>query len=312
MNSNPVLTIITPVYNGEKYISETIESVINSQITYSYEYIVLDDGSTDSTLRILQSYKQRIKIISHENVGESATVNIGLENASGEFILVISADDPLLTSELINRACKILIENSSIVAIYPDWKIIDESGNTLRNKILPEFTDELLVGHCKCLPGPGTIFRKDKALQIGGRRSCWKFVGDYDFWLRLSRVGKIVRLPGVLAQWRENQNSSSVSQRDNRMATERIKVIENYLFENETSEDLSRKALGNAYYLAARLAFFDPKLNGRFLLFKSFRYRRGWPEEARLYVVLYLILMPLSSVIIRPFSKLVTRIISYK
>jgi len=312
MNSNPVLTIITPVYNGEKYISETIESVINSQITYSYEYIVLDDGSTDSTLRILRSYKQRIKIISHENVGESATVNIGLENASGEFILVISADDPLLTSELINRACKILIENSSIVAIYPDWKIIDESGNTLRNKILPEFTDELLVGHCKCLPGPGTIFRKDKALQIGGRRSCWKFVGDYDFWLRLSRVGKIVRLPGVLAQWRENQNSTSVSQRDNRMATERIKVIENYLFENETSEDLSRKALGNAYYLAARLAFFDPKLNGRFLLFKSFRYRRGWPEEARLYVVLYLILMPLSSVIIRPFSKLVTRIISYK
>ena len=312
MNSNPVLTIITPVYNGEKYIAETIESVINSQITYPYEYIVLDDGSTDSTLRILQSYNQRIKIFSHKNVGESATVNIGLENASGEFMLVISADDPLLTSELIDRACKILIENSSIVAIYPDWKIIDQSGKTLRNKILPEFNDDLFIGHCKCLPGPGTVFRRDKALQIGGRRSGWKFVGDYDFWLRLSRVGKIVRLPGVLAQWRENQNSTSVSQRDNRMAMERIKVIENYLFENKTSEDLSRKALGNAYYLAARLAFFDPKINGRFLLFKAFRYRRGWPEEARLYVVLHLILMPLSSVISRPFSKLVTRIISYK
>ena len=67
MNSNPVLTIITPVYNGEKYISETIESVINSQSIYSHEYIVLDDGSTDSTLRILQSYKQRIKIFSHKN-----------------------------------------------------------------------------------------------------------------------------------------------------------------------------------------------------------------------------------------------------
>lgn len=312
MSNYPVLTIITPVYNGEKYISETINSVIKSQIMYPYEYLVLNDGSKDETFKILQSYKNDIKIFSHENLGESDTVNRGIENALGEFILVISADDPLLTGDLINKACKILLENSSIVAIYPDWKIIDQNGKTLENKILPEFTDELLVGHCKCLPGPGTIFRKDKALQIGGRRSGWKFVGDYDFWLRLSRVGKIVRLPGVLAQWRENQNSTSVSQRDYRMAMERIKVIENYLFENKTSEDLSRKALGNAYYLAARLAFFDPKINGRFLLFKAFRCRRGWPEEARLYVVLYLILMPLSSVITRPFSKLVTRIISYK
>ena len=312
MSDHPILTIITPVYNGEKYISETIESVIKSSIKYSYEYLVLDDGSTDSTLKILNNFKDKIKIFSHKNIGESATVNRGLENALGEFILVISADDPLLTNELIDRACKILIENSAIVAIYPDWRIIDQNGNTLRNKILPEFTDELLIGHCKCLPGPGTIFRRDKALQIGGRRSGWKYVGDYDFWLRLSRVGEIVRLPGVLAQWRENQDSTSVSQRDNKMAIERIKVIEKFLVENKISEDLRRKALGNSYYLAARLAFFDPRIKGRSFLFKAFKYRRGWPEEAKLYVVLYLLLMPITSIIFKPFSKRIVRIISYK
>jgi hypothetical protein len=121
-----------------------------------------------------------------------------------------------------------------------------------------------------------------------------------------------VRLPGVLAQWRENQDSTSISQRDYKMAFERIKVIENFLSENKVSEDLRRKALGNAYYLAARLAFFDPKINGRSLLFKALKYRRGWPEEAKLYVVLYLILIPLSSVIFKPFSKIITRVISYK
>jgi glycosyltransferase involved in cell wall biosynthesis len=312
MSDYPILTIITPVYNGEKYISKTIESVIKSSINYSYEYIVLDDGSNDSTLTILQGYKDNIKIFSHKNIGESATVNRGLENALGEFILVISADDPLLTSELLNKTCKILSDNHSIVAIYPDWKIIDQNGNTLRNKILPEFTDELLIGRCKCLPGPGTVFRKDKALQIGGRRSGWKFVGDYDFWLRLSRVGKIVRLPGVLAQWRENQDSTSISQRDNKMATERIKVIENFLMENKISENLRRKALGNSYYLAARLTFFDPKIKGRFLLFKAFKYRRGWPEEAKIYVVLYLLLTPITTIIFKPFSRLIIKIISYK
>jgi glycosyltransferase involved in cell wall biosynthesis len=312
MNDRPILTIITPVYNGEKYISETIESVINASIKYSYEYIVLDDGSNDSTLKTLNTYKDKIKIFSHKNIGESATVNRGLENALGEFILVISADDPLLTSDLINKACYILIENPSIVAIYPDWRIIDQNGRTLRNKILPDFTDDLLIGHCKCLPGPGTLFRKDKALQVGGRRSEWKFVGDYDFWLRLSRVGKIVRLPGVLAQWRENQDSTSISQRDNKMAVERIKVIENFLLENDISKDLHRKALGNAYYLAARLAFFDTKIKGRSLLIKAFKYRRRWPEEARLYVVLYLLLTPLSSIIFKPFSKIIIRVVSYK
>jgi glycosyltransferase involved in cell wall biosynthesis len=312
MSDHPILTIITPVYNGEKYISETIESVIKSSTKYSYEYLVLDDGSTDSTLKILNNYKDKIKIFSHKNIGESATVNRGLENALGKFILVISADDPLLTNELIERACKILIENSAIVAIYPDWRIIDQNGNTLRNKILPEFTDELLIGHCKCLPGPGTIFRRDKALQIGGRRSDWKFVGDYDFWLRLSRVGKIVRLPGVLAQWRENQYSASISQRDNKMAIERIEVIEKFLLENKISEDLRRKALGNSYYLAARLAFFDHRIKGRSLLFKAFKYRRGWPEEAKLYVVLYLLLIPITSIVFKPFSKKIIRIISYK
>lgn len=312
MNSNPVLTIITPVYNGEKYISETIESVINSQITYSYEYIVLDDGSTDSTLRILQDFKNRIKIFSHKNVGESATVNMGLEIASGELILVINADDPLLTSELIDRACKILIENSSIVAVYPDWKIIDQSGKTLRNIILPEFNDDLFIGQCKCLPGPGTLFRRDKALQIGGRRVGWKFVGDYDFWLRLSRVGKIVRLPGVLAQWRESQDSTSISQRDIRMAVERIQVIENFLLENNVPKDLHRKSLGNAYYLAARLAFFDPNIRGRSLVIKAFNTRRRWPEEAKLHVVLYLLLIPISTIVFKPFAKIIIKVMSYK
>ena len=57
MNNRPILSILTPVYNGETYVSETIESVINSRIELAYEYLVLDDGSTDSTLGILNRYK---------------------------------------------------------------------------------------------------------------------------------------------------------------------------------------------------------------------------------------------------------------
>lgn len=312
MKTKPVLTIITPVYNGENYILETIESVINSKIEIPYEYIVLNDGSSDSTANILNDYCDSITIFSHDNMGEPSTVNRGLENAKGDYILVINADDPLLTSHLISKALQILEKDSSIVAVYPDWKIINQHGITIQNKILPDYSDEILIGHCRCLPGPGTIFRKDAALRIGGRRINWKFVSDYDFWLRLSRIGKIKRLPGVLAQWRESPNSISISQRSSDMASERISVVENFLSENDIPIVLRRKALGNSYYLASRLAFFDQKIKGRSLLLRSFKYRRGWPEEAKLYVVLYLALIPVSSMIFTPFKSLILRNISYK
>ena len=96
------------------------------------------------------------------------------------------------------------------------------------------------------------------------------------------------------------------------MAIERIAVTEVFLSENQVPVKLRKMALGNCYYLAARLAFFDHKINGRSLLFNAFKYRRGWPEMAKFYVVLYLVLMPISSILLKPISKLIVKFISYK
>ena len=305
-----ILTIITPVYNGEKYISETIESIISAKIEIAYEYLVINDGSTDSTSIVLERYKDKVKIHTQQNLGESAAVNNGLKLSRGDFVLVVNADDPLLTRDLIDKGIKILVADPSIVAIYPDWKVVSDDKKTMKTKILPEYSDEIMIGRGRCLPGPGTLFRKDAALKIGGRSTKWKFVGDYDFWLRMSRQGVIVRLPGILAQWRESVSSTSFSQRGKSMAIERIKVMEEFLQDNKISTPLRRKAAGNSYYLAARLAFFDSTIAGRSLLFQAFRYRRGWPEEAKLHVVLYLLLLPLSSYLLYKFPRLVKRIIS--
>jgi len=304
-----VLTIITPVYNGEKYISETIESIISAKIDITYEYLVINDGSTDSTSLILDRYKDKVKILTQQNLGESAAVNTGLTHSRGDFVLVVNADDPFLTADLINKGIKILFADPSIVAIYPDWKIISDDKKTKKIIILPEYADEIMIGCCRCLPGPGTLFRKDTALKIGGRSTNWKFVSDYDFWLRMSRQGVIVRLPGVLAQWRESLSSTSYSQRGKLMAVERIKVMEKFILENKIPVPLQRKALGNSHYLAARLAFFDSTIAGRKLLFQAFKNRRGWPEEAKLHIVIYLLLLPLSSYIVYKFPKLVKRIV---
>lgn len=305
----PVLSIITPVFNGEDFIAKTISSVLDAPITIPYEYIILDDGSTDSTAAILNQFSDRLKILSHTNMGESATVNRGLEKALGEYILIINADDPLVTENLIYKAIEVLNKDPEIAAVYPDWKIVDEHGTTIKNMILPNYSDEIMIGQCRCLPGPGTVFRKNAAISIGGRDPKWKFVSDYDFWLRLSRFGKIVRLPENLAQWRKNPNSISISQRGQQMANERIEVISNFCSNHYVPSKLRRKAIGNSYYLAARLVFFDPSIKGKFLLLQAFIKQRGWPTEAKLHVILYIVLMPVSKLLIWKFPKIIQLIV---
>ena len=165
-----------------------------------------------------------------------------------------------------------------------------------------------MIGENRCLPGPGVVFRRDAAIKIRGRRSNWRFVGDYDFWLRLSRLGSIQRLPGVLAQWRDSSESTSVSQRGQSMASERIQVIESFILENTLSPKLQRIARSNSYLLAARLNFFDSRVKGKTLLLKSFITRRGWPETARFSVVLYLALTPFSRIALNLFPNIKERI----
>jgi len=299
-----LITIITSVYNGQDYIRETIDSVLENAKGIDFEYLVINDGSQDKTQEIIESYGSQIRVINKHNTGESASLSLAFEMAKGEYILVVSADDPLFTPRIFENVFEILRSHREIVAIYPDWRMIDENGKILKEIPVKEYSDELLIGRCQTLPGPGTIFRTDVANEIGGRRSKWRFVGDYDFWLRLSRKGQLKHRPEVVAQWRLHSNSTSISLRGPEMANERIQVIEEFLNQNTTPAKISRMARGNAYFMAARLVFFDPKIPGKRYLVKSFRYRRGWVEEARIYILIYILLMPFSRLLYQMISRL--------
>lgn len=288
-------TIITPVYNGEKYIKETVESVLRFAETFKFEYLVINDGSLDLTGAILEEFRLRVKIINQQNSGESAAVNRGIEEANGKYILVVSADDPLISSQLFSEALFMLNKEPELAAVYPDWQIIDSEGNYVNTVIVDEYDADLLIGMSKTIPGPGTIFRKNLALQLKGRSTKWKYVGDFDFWLRLSLLGSFKRVPKVLAQWRGHENSASIKFRSLAMANERINVISDFLTDNPQLQlKYKKQALGNAYYLAARLAFFDPKIQGRKLLIKSFLIRNKWVESAKIHEVFFLLLLPIS------------------
>jgi glycosyltransferase involved in cell wall biosynthesis len=300
---NPIVTVVTAVYNGEDYIEETILSVLSAAKNIEFEYIVVNDGSTDKTLSILNKFQDQIKIIDKANSGESESVTIAFGEARGEFLIVVSADDPLLTEKLFEKSFEDFVDDPNLVAIYPDWNMIGPHGEVLKTILVPDYSDELLIGRCITLPGPGVIFRKSAALKIGGRRKKWTFVGDYDFWLRLSRIGELRHRPEVLAQWRYHPGSTSVNKRGPKMANERIAVVEEFLSEFPIDSKIAHMALGSAYFMAARLVFFNSQVPGKKYLIQSFQKRKGWVEESRIHIIIYILLIPISSSLYKVFSK---------
>jgi glycosyltransferase involved in cell wall biosynthesis len=270
--------------------------VLHFQNQFDLEYIVINDGSTDRTLSQLQKFGNRIRVIDQENMGESASVNVGIHLAKSEILLVVSADDPLFTAELFVGVENLFARSEGVVAAYCDWKKIDRDGKTLSEIRVPEFDLNLLLGRSRCLPGPGTFFRKSAAIQIGGRNVNWRYVGDFDFWLRLSRRGKIVYRPILAAQWREHESSTSIKFRGAHMAVERIKVVEDFLNDNSNniSSELKKMALGNAYYSAARLCFFDDNVNGKKILTRAFALRGRWIETAHIHEIAFILCTPFS------------------
>lgn len=285
-------TVITPVFNGEKYIRETIESVLDHKKSMPIEYIVVDDGSTDSTPKILNEYIDRLSVVTKPNAGQAQAINDGISNASGKYSIVVNADDPLPSNKLFEKAAEILDSKPYVVVVYPDWKIIDENGKVIKEILTEEYSSDELIGNFNCLVGPGGIFRTETAREVGGWDSKMRYVPDYKFWLAMSTRGTFQRIPATLAVWRAHGNSLSVGGRSAEMAMERIKVVSDFLQEYPQEQTLSNRALSNAYYRAALLTFFDPLIPGRQYLRNSFSQDKRNLFTKNKLVLLYILVAP--------------------
>ena len=160
-------TIVTPVYNGSACIEETIESVFKVCEDLRYQYIVVDDGSTDETPELLKKYRDFLEIETQLNQGEATAVNTGLRLGRGAYVVIVSADDPMRSPNLLTTAKQMLDEDDSLVCVYPDWSVIDANSRILRDLIVPEFDLQTLVGETNCTVGPGGVFRLDKHCRLG-------------------------------------------------------------------------------------------------------------------------------------------------
>lgn len=203
-------SIILPVFNGQEFLQETIESVRN-QTFLDWELIIVNDGSTDSTEKIALDYAKydsRIKIVNQANLGLSSARNTGIAHCDGELFGFLDADDKLLPDCLETISSKFCsLDADLLISGYFYFKDnLQLHLHKFQNRKVyhNSFIDNNLA------PPVAHFIRKNLALQIGSFDSSLKSCEDWDFWIRAGRIGaKIYTIPEVLVGYRYVPNSMS-------------------------------------------------------------------------------------------------------
>jgi len=248
MNKNPLVSIITPLYNMEMYIEKTIESVLLQDYD-NIEYIVINDGSTDNAKKLLEKYQDRVNIIHQQNIGQARTLNKGWKICKGDYIGYLSADDLLKKNAISSLVDK--IKDTNYIVVYPDFDLIDANDRHIRNIETEDFNLERLAIDLVCQPGPGALFQKQIFESLGGWNENLSHVADFEFWLRAAKHGGFLRVPEILASFRIHEGSGSVKQIPKIKSNEIVEVMKEYWGDLEESRPRSR-ALSSAKIISAR------------------------------------------------------------
>lgn len=197
--SLPKITIVTPVKNGQEWIRDTIESVLGQDYPH-LEYIIVDGGSTDDTPKILEEYRQRIDgIISEADEGMYDAIAKGFELATGDVLGYLNADDVFEPGGLLRVGEYFRDHRRAKVVYHEDTVTMD--GWRFPNIAQPRVdVYKLLAGHT--LFQDGVFFRKSAYLMAGGIDRSLRRAGDWELWLRLSRMWGLRRAPGHVSSFR--------------------------------------------------------------------------------------------------------------
>jgi glycosyltransferase involved in cell wall biosynthesis len=244
----PLISVVIPVYNGEKTIRETIESVLNQTLS-DLEIIIINDGSQDSTLEMVSSLKDlRVKTFSYPNKGLSASRNRGISQASGDYIAFIDADD-LWTPDKLEAQFNALQANPQAAVAYSWTNYIDEFGQFLCQGLHSNYTgdvyNKLLVTNL-LENGSNPLIRRQVFTQVSGFDESLRAGEDWDMYLRLAAQYHFVVVPApqILYRLSVNSMSSNVTQQE----AECLKVIERAFNQAPASvQHLRKTSLANLY-----------------------------------------------------------------
>jgi len=203
-----MISVIMSVYNAEQYLRPSIESILN-QTFKDFEFIIIDDGSSDTSKKVIESYKDpRIKLISRPNKGLTKSLNEGLSVARGKYIARQDADD-ISVKNRFEKQVKLLESNKTIGMVGSNYTVMDETGKKLVTTNVFTHPDDLKICQVVCNQfGHGSVMIRGQLIEeVGGYDESVGYVEDYDLWVRLSRMSGISNIEEPLYLWRKRAES---------------------------------------------------------------------------------------------------------
>ena len=209
----PTVTVVTPAYNQSDFLKDTIESVL-SQNYPNIEYIVLDDGSTDDTPKILAEYGTRFVWESQKNIGQTATINKGWSMTGGEIITWLNSDDTFYDSGSVRTGVEHLLANPDVGIVFGDSMFTEADGTEIEpTRPVPDFTYHKMVLTCENpISQPSAFIRREIIEKVGDLDPKFYYFMDWDFWLRAGIYYKIEHIEKILSTYRLHADSKTVAQ----------------------------------------------------------------------------------------------------
>lgn len=228
LNNNPLITVLMPVYNAENYLAASIESIL-SQSYQNFEFILIDDGSTDNSKKIILSYKNsRILCLSNDkNLGISSSLNKGIKVSSGKYIARMDADDISHANRLENELLMIHTENADICGCK--WAVIDKNGTVIKDCDVPLSCEAIDLRLANTVPFAhgSVLIRKQFLLENNLFYQPHHVAEDYDLWIRMHKAGaKFTNHPDALYFYRHNEQSlSKIKKNEIAAASKKLRKI---------------------------------------------------------------------------------------
>jgi hypothetical protein len=210
----PKVSVVMSVYNGAPFLREAVESIL-AQTFADFEFIIIDDGSTDKTAEILSTYAKadnRVRIFrQEENRGRAESLNWGLGLARARLIARMDADDVSLPGRL-KQQSDFLESHQEVGLVGGVHEIIDKNGGALATGCMPledqQIRTRMLEYNCMC--HSAVMMKRDVALASGGYRSQLRDADDYDLWLRIAERTELANLDQVVVRYRVHSQQASI------------------------------------------------------------------------------------------------------
>lgn len=209
----PTISVLMAVYNGELWLEESIRSVLEQTFS-NFEFIIINDGSEDSSVEIIESFIKkdtRILLFNKSNTGLADSLNYGMLQAKGKWVARIDADD-ICESNRLQEQLNFVKLNKDLVLVGSGLNIIDENGKKSKTYIYPTKHSDIIRRLTKALPffpHSSAFFKLEAALEVGAYRTEFRRSQDQDLWLRLSKKGKIMCLNKPLVSIRKHSEQMS-------------------------------------------------------------------------------------------------------